>query len=47
MNERPERIIVRGGRVIDPAGRVVSIVDNNTWTAEELTASLKNAVGRR
>ena len=30
--------------VIDPAGRVVSTVDNNTWTAEELTASLKNAV---
>jgi protein SCO1/2 len=30
--------------VIDPSGRVVSIVDNNTWTAEELTASLRNAV---
>ena len=30
--------------VIDPAGRVISIVDNNSWTAEELTASLKNAV---
>jgi protein SCO1/2 len=30
--------------VIDPAGRVVSIVDNNTWTAEELTASLENAL---
>jgi protein SCO1 len=33
--------------VIDPAGRVVSIVDNNTWTAEELAASLKNAAGHR
>jgi protein SCO1/2 len=33
--------------VIDPSGRVVSIVDNNTWTAEELTASLKDAVGHR
>jgi protein SCO1/2 len=30
--------------VIDPSGRVVSIVDNNTWTAEELAASLRNAV---
>ena len=30
--------------VVDPAGRIVSIVDNNAWTAEELAASLKNAV---
>ena len=33
--------------VIDPQGRVVSIVDNNTWTAEELTASLRNAAAAR
>ncbi len=33
--------------VVDPQGRVVSIVDNNTWTAEELAASLKNAAGHR
>ena len=30
--------------VIDPTGHVVSIVDNNAWTAEELAASLKNAL---
>jgi len=30
--------------VIDPAGRVVSILDNNAWTAGELAASLENAV---
>ena len=30
--------------VVDPAGRVTSIVDNNAWTADELAASLKNAV---
>jgi protein SCO1 len=30
--------------VIDPGGRVISIVDNNSWTAEELMASLQNAV---
>jgi protein SCO1/2 len=33
--------------VVDPQGRVVSIVDNNTWTAEELAAALKNAAGHR
>ena len=30
--------------VIDPAGRVVSIHDNNAWTAAELAASLTHAV---
>ena len=30
--------------VISPAGRVVSIVDNNTWTADQLVSALKNAV---
>ena len=30
--------------VIDPTGHVRSIVDNNAWTAEELAASLKNAL---
>jgi protein SCO1/2 len=30
--------------VIDRTGHVVSIVDNNAWTAEELAASLKNAI---
>ncbi len=30
--------------VIDPSGRVVSIVDNNTWTADQLARALKNAV---
>jgi protein SCO1/2 len=30
--------------VIDPSGHVVSIVDNNAWTAGELVAALKNAV---
>jgi protein SCO1 len=30
--------------VLDPAGRVVSIVDNNVWTAEQLAATLKHAV---
>lgn len=30
--------------VIDPTGRVRSIVDNNAWTAEELAASLKDAL---
>ena len=30
--------------VIDPSGRVVSILDNNAWTAEDLARALKNAV---
>jgi len=30
--------------VIDPAGRVVSILDNNAWTAAELVSALENAV---
>lgn len=30
--------------VIDPSGHVVSIVDNNAWTADELARSLRNAV---
>ena len=30
--------------VIDPSGRVVSIVDNNAWTAAELASALKNAI---
>ena len=30
--------------VIDRTGHVVSIVDNNAWTADELTRALKNAV---
>ena len=30
--------------VIDPSGHVVSIVDNNAWTADELARALKNAV---
>lgn len=30
--------------VIDPTGHVVSVVDNNAWTADELVRSLKNAV---
>ena len=30
--------------VIDPSGRVVSIVDNNAWTADELASALKHAV---
>jgi protein SCO1/2 len=30
--------------VIDPSGRVVSIVDNNAWTAAELASTLKNAI---
>ena len=30
--------------VIDPSGRVVSILDNNAWTAGELASALKNAV---
>ncbi len=33
--------------VIDPSGRVVSIVDNNAWTADELASALRNAAGRR
>lgn len=33
--------------VIDPTGHVRSIVDNNAWTAEELAASLKNALSPR
>ena len=30
--------------IIDPAGRVTSIVDNNAWTASELVTGLKNAL---
>jgi protein SCO1 len=30
--------------VIDPSGRVRSIVDNNQWTADELVRSLKDAL---
>ena len=33
--------------VIDPSGHVVSIVDNNAWTADELASALRNAAGRR
>ena len=29
--------------VIDPSGHVVSIVDNNTWTADELASALRTA----
>jgi protein SCO1/2 len=31
--------------IVDPAGRVTSIVDNNAWTADELVRGLKNALG--
>ena len=30
--------------VIDPQGRVASILDNNAWTADELALALKNAL---
>jgi hypothetical protein len=30
--------------VIDRTGHVVSIVNDNAWTADELTRALKNAV---
>lgn len=30
--------------VVDPAGRISSMLDNNAWTAEELAASLKHAI---
>jgi protein SCO1/2 len=30
--------------VIDPTGRVSSILDNNAWTADELIVALKNAL---
>jgi protein SCO1/2 len=30
--------------IIDPAGRIVSILDNNAWTADELVSGLKNAI---
>jgi len=30
--------------VIDPSGHLTSIVDNNAWTADELTRTLKDAV---
>ena len=30
--------------IIDPAGRITSIVDNNAWTADELVNGLKNAL---
>jgi protein SCO1/2 len=32
--------------VIDPAGRVVSILDNNAWTAEDLAGGLRSALAR-
>jgi protein SCO1/2 len=31
--------------VINPSGRLVSILDNNAWTAGDLVSALKNAVG--
>jgi len=33
--------------VIDPSGHVVSIVDNNAWTADELASALRNAAAAR
>jgi protein SCO1/2 len=30
--------------VIDPSGHLTSLVDNNAWTADELTRTLKDAV---
>ena len=30
--------------IIDPTGRVTSVVDNNAWTADELLRGLKNAL---
>jgi protein SCO1/2 len=30
--------------IVDPAGRVTTIVDNNAWTADELVRGLKNAL---
>src|SRR5262245_47384877 len=33
--------------VIDPSGHVVSIVDNNSWTADELLLALRNAAAAR
>jgi cytochrome oxidase Cu insertion factor (SCO1/SenC/PrrC family) len=32
--------------VIDPAGRVTAILDNNAWTAEDLVRDLKAALGK-
>jgi cytochrome oxidase Cu insertion factor (SCO1/SenC/PrrC family) len=30
--------------IVDPAGHVTAIVDNNAWTADELVRGLKNAL---
>jgi protein SCO1/2 len=30
--------------IVDPAGRIVSILDNNAWTAADLVSALENAV---
>jgi protein SCO1/2 len=30
--------------IVDPAGRIVTILDNNAWTAAELVSALENAV---
>lgn len=30
--------------IVDPAGHVISVVDNNAWTADELLLGLKNAL---
>ena len=32
--------------VIDPAGRVTAILDNNAWTADDLVRELKEALGK-
>lgn len=31
--------------IVDPGGRIRSIVDSNAWTADELVTGLKNALG--
>lgn len=30
--------------IVDPSGRIVSVLDNNAWGADELAAGLKNAL---
>ncbi len=30
--------------IVDPSGRVFAILDNNTWTAEDLVRGLKEAL---
>jgi len=30
--------------IVDPSGRVVSMLDNNAWTADELVLALRNAI---